>query len=178
MTLLELANRIYLTAQVGAAPDNPLLNTKAIIEILLPKVFYKVVSEAVSDENELNGLRSSHTLSISSGVVSCPVTIKEEYSESIVFTSAPTTSYQPTEFDYAQGDSLFDTFYVGAGQIKFREAGASAVAFTGTKNITAVTLPTLPTLSSDTVNIKEHLLQRIVTLGASVIKGEVPLASL
>lgn len=177
MTLLELAERIRILAQTSST-ETALLNTTAIIEVVLPRVFHKIVSEAVSDENELNGLRSDFTLSIASGVVSCPVTIKEQYAESIVFTSAPTTSYQPTEYDYSQGDDLFDTFFIGSGQIKFREAGENSGAFTGTKTINSITLPVLPTLSSDPVVLKEHLLQRVINLAASVVRGEIKLADL
>jgi hypothetical protein len=90
MTLDELIERIRQVA--GANVESPLLNTTMLIEIVLPRVMQKVAADAVRDDNQLNALRADHTLSIVSGVVSCPATIKEEYAESIVFLAAPATS--------------------------------------------------------------------------------------
>lgn len=176
MTLAELAERIRQTAIAGNI-ESPLLNTTVLIEIVLPRVIQRVVSDAVKDENQLNALRANHTLSIVSGVVSCPSTIKEEYVESIVFTSAPSTSYSPDAFDFSNGSSLFDKFRVDSGSIHYREAGENAGSFSGTRQINAITLPVLPTLSSDEVVLKDNLLQEVLTVAASLIKGEIPLAS-
>jgi hypothetical protein len=175
MTLDELIERIRQVA--GANVESPLLNTTMLIEIVLPRVMQKVAADAVRDDNQLNALRADHTLSIVSGVVSCPATIKEEYAESIVFLSAPATSYKTDAFDFSNGSSLFDAFRVDSGNIHFRQAGLSAGIFTGTKTINAITLPALPTLSTDTVNLKDNLLQEVIAVTASLIKGEIPLAA-
>lgn len=179
MTLDNLVETIRQIAIAGNAdPASPLLNTTVLIELILPRVLHKLVSDAVKDDNQLNALRANHTLSVASGVVSCPATIKEEYAESIVFTSAPTTSYQPTRFDYSNGSSLFDTFTLANGNIYFREAGASAETYTGVKAINAITLPTLPAASTDTVTLKDVLLQQVIVYTASLIRGEIPLQSI
>lgn len=174
MTLETLIESIRQIA--GANQESPLLNTAMLTELVLPRVMQKVVADAVKDENQLNALRANHTLSIVSGVVSCPSTIKEEYAESIVFTSAPSTSFEPTQFDFSNGSSLFDTFTIDSGNIYFRQAATGQRAYTGVKTINAITLPTLPTLSSDTVNLKENLLQEVIAITASLIRGETPLA--
>jgi hypothetical protein len=177
MTLEQLVETIR---QIGIAanPESPLLNSNVLIELVLPRVLNKLVSDAVKDEYQLNALRTSHTLSITSGVVSCPATIKEEYADSISFTSAPTTSYKPTELDFSNGSSLFDSFYVAKGNIYYREAGTSAQAFTGVRAVNAITLPVMPTLSSDTVNLKANLLEQVIAFTASLIRGEIPLAAI
>jgi hypothetical protein len=177
MTLAELIEKIR---QIGIAanPESPLLNGNVLIELVLPRVFNKVVSDAVRDEYQLNALRAEHTLSITSGVVSCPVTIKEEYADSITFTSAPTTSYKPTPFDFSNGSDLFDSYRVGEGNIYYRQAATGAKAFTGVKSINSITLPVLPTLSSDTVALKDNLLEQVITFTASLIKGEIPLQAI
>lgn len=174
MTLDELVERIRQVAGVNL--ESPLLNTTMLIEIVLPRVMQKVTADAVRDENQLNALRADHTLSIVSGVVSCPATIKEEYADSIVFLSAPVTSYKTDALDFSNGSSLFDSFRVDSGNIHYRQAGLSAGIFSGTKTINAVTLPVLPTLSSDTVNLKDNLLQEVIAVTASLIKGEIPLS--
>ncbi len=176
MTLLELVTTIQQIAIAGNI-ESPLVNTTMLTELVLPRVIQKVVSDAARDENQLNALRADHTLSITSGVVSCPSTIKEEYAESRVFLSAPLTSYQPTAFDFSNGSSLFDTFRVDSGNIHYRQAGLSAGIFTGVKTVNAITLPTLPALSSDTVNLKDNLLQEVIAVTVSLIKGEIPMAA-
>jgi hypothetical protein len=183
MTLEELVERIR---QIGIAanPESPLLNSKVLIELVLPRVLNKLVSDAARDEYQLNALRADHSLAIASGVVSCPMTIKEEYADSIVFTSAPTTSYKPTHLDFSNGSTLFDSYRVGEGQIYYRQAATGAKAFTGTKTINAVTLPVLPALSSGdidvgtTLNLKDDLIEQIITYTASLIKGEIPLQAI
>ena len=176
MTLSEVIERIRQVA--GANQESPLLNTTMLTEIVLPRVIQKVVHDAVRDENQLNALRQDHTLSIVSGVVSCPSTIKEEYAESIVFLSAPTTSYQPTALDFSQGSSLFDTFRVDSLNIHYRQAGASAGVFTGVKTINAITYPDINSKgATDEVPLKDNLLQQVIAVTASLIKGEIPLAA-
>jgi hypothetical protein len=183
MTLEELVERIR---QIGIAanPESPLLNSKVLIELVLPRVLNKLVSDAARDEYQLNALRADHSLAIASGVVSCPMTIKEEYADSIVFTSAPTTSYKPTHFDFSNGSVLFDSFRVGEGKIYYRQADTGERAFSGTKTINAVTLPTLPTDSTGdidvgtTLTLKDDLIEQIIIFTAALIKGEIPLAAI
>lgn len=178
MTLAELVETIRQIAITGAPQESPLMNTTVIAELILPRVLNKLVSDAVKDDNQLNALRANHTLSITSGVVSCPSTIKEEYAESMYFLSVPTASYEPTPFDYSNGSDLFDTFRVDTGNIHYRQAGLSAGIFTGVRAVNAITLPTLPAASTDTVTLKENLLQQVITYTASIIKGEIPLAAI
>jgi hypothetical protein len=182
MTLAELVEKIR---QIGIAanPESPLLNSTVLIELILPRVLNKLVSDVVKDELQLNTLRASHTLSITSGVVSCPMTIKEEYSDSIVFTSAPTTSYKPTPLDFSNGHDLFDSYRVGEGNIYFRQAATGERAYTGVKVINAITLPTLPATDSDSVrlaslDLKDNLIEQVITYTVSLIKGEIPLAAI
>lgn len=176
MTLDELVRTIRQIASV-AAPDSPLLNSQVLIELVLPRVLHKVAQDAIKDDNQLNALRSDFTLSIVSGVVSCPSTLKEEHAESIVFTSAPTTSYEPTAFDYSNGSDLFDSFHIASGNIYYRQAGLSAATYTGTKTINAIALPSLPAASTDTVQVKDNILQQVIATTVSLIKGEIPMAA-
>jgi hypothetical protein len=171
---LTLADLVETIRQLGGESA---LNTTVFIELALPRVLHKVAEDASRDENQLNALRSNHTLSVASGVVSCPGAIKEEHVESIVFLSAPTTSYSPSALDYSYGSDLFDTFRVDSGSIHYREAGEDAGTFTGVKTINAITLPSLPAASTDAVNLKDNILQKVITTTASLIKGEIPLAA-
>jgi hypothetical protein len=177
MTLSELIERIR---QIGIAanPESPLLNTTVLVELILPRVLNKVAAEVVRDEYQLNALRQDHVLSVSSGVVSCPSVIKEEYADSIVFPSSPLTSFQPTRTDYAQGSDLFDTFFVANQKIYFRQAGESVAGYTSAITVNAITLPVLPTLASDTVDIKANILEQVITYTAALIRGELPLQSI
>ncbi len=175
MTLAELVETIRQIA--GANVESPLLNTTMLVELVLPRVIQKVVADAVRDENQLNAFRAAHTLSIVSGVVSCPATIKEEYAESVVFLSAPLTSYKSDALDFSNGSSLFDSFRIDSGSIYYREAGASAGVYTGVKTVNAITFPTLPATSSDSVSLKDNLLQEVIAVTAALIKGEIPLAA-
>lgn len=171
---MNLGELVETIRQLGG---DAALNTTVFIELALPRVLNKITADAVKDSNQLNALRSDHSLTFASGVVSCPATIKEEYADSMIFISAPTTSYQPSALDFSNGSDLFDTFRVDSGSIHYRQAGLSAGAFSGTKLTNVITLPVLPAASTDAVVLKDNILQQVIATTAALVRGEIPLSA-
>lgn len=174
MTLLELVERIKQTAlEIGG----PVLDTDIIVEILLPRVLDVVASNAVKDEQGLNALRANHNVVFTAGVGALPTYVKEDYADSFAFVDNEGASYKKSYFDFAQSNSDFvDSFHVANSNIYFRQKSSIAGQYGGTLVINAVTTPSLPTLSSDTVTLRSNLLEQVIASTAAIIKGEIPLA--
>lgn len=174
MILGELIE-IIRQQSTGVSPENKLLRSEIIIELILPRVLHLLVDDIAKDDQDLQTLRQNHSLTFSSGEDDLPSNIKEEYSDSIYFVnnSGVPDSYVKTWYDFtANGSPLVATFYVGNKKIYYREAGANAGIYNGSKTINAITFPTIPSAIGDTVNIKDNLLQKLITETAKVIRGE------
>jgi len=186
MTLTELVEAIKAIAiQNGVAPEqSPLLDSTTLIELILPRALDVVAMDVCKDEQQAQALRANHTVVFTAGVGTLPSTIKEEFIESVYFYGAASTtnsatlaSYKRDFVDYGQGGSnIVPTFSTQNGNIYYRTAGSAANAFNGTLILNAITLPTLPSLASDTVSLKANILQQVIAFTVSIITGQVPLA--
>lgn len=185
MTLNEVINRIQLVvSQTKQEPANSaFLDTSVLTEVLLPRVFTFVVANAVKDENQLSALRQNHTLTFTDGVATLPETIKEKYADSIYVVDADSGSFSNASYkrhflDYATGTNNFCAkFTVQNRQVLYRNGGQPSGAFAGSLTINAITLPTLPSTVSTAVDLKDHLLEEVISICASVIQGQIPLAN-
>lgn len=186
MTLEELVIKIKAIATQNGGGNPAMLDTDTLVELILPRVTDVVVADVCKDAQQLQNLRANHTISFTSGVGTLPTTIKEEFIESMYSYGAAsntnvglTTSYKRDLIDYGLGgSSLVATFSVQNGNIYYRAAGGTATAFTGSLIWNAVTLPTLPAASGDTVVIKANILEQVIALTVAVITGEVPLGKI
>jgi len=186
MLLEELVEAIKSIAiQNGVAPEqSPLLDSTTLIELVLPRVLSVVATDVCKDEQQVQALRANHSIDFVDGVAELPTTIKEEFIESAYFygasastNSATLASYKRDFIDYGQGGSnIVPTFSTQNGNIYYRTAGAAASAYSGTLLMNAITLPSMPISSTAEVILKANILQQVITLTASIITGQVPLA--
>ena len=184
MTLLELIKRIQFEAN-NLPNANPSLTEKSVlIEILLPRVMSVVASNATKDENQLAALRQDHVLTFASGVATLPESIKEEFAPTIYVVNATAgafsnASYKKQFIDYATGtNNVCAKFTVQNRQMLYRNGGQPSGTFAGNLTINAITLPTLPSAISDTVVLKDNLLEQVITTTVAVITGQISLAAI
>lgn len=182
MILSELIERIKVVATgLSRSPLDPrLLDSEVLIEVILPRVFEIVAQNAAKDGDNLNALKKDHSITFASGVGTLPEAIKEEFTDSISFPTIYYVSYEPRYEDFVldSASDLIGTFTIHNRQIYYRPAGAAFGAFNGSVTVNAVTLPTLPTLISDTVVLKDSLLEEVISLASSVINGTTPLPAI
>lgn len=184
MILSELIERIKQVAiGVAQSPLDPrLLDNEVLIELILPRVFSIIAQNVAKDPNNLNALRKDHTISFTLGVGTLPETIKEEYADSIVFTDSveEMASYVPQYPDYALAPTSNFTpmFTVRNRQLYYQPANGSPGTFTGSRTINAVTLPSLPALVSDTVVLKDNLIEEVISFAAALITGKIPFSAI
>lgn len=178
MLLSELIVKIKMLAtQIGVeAAMSPLLDSDALIELVLPRVIDYVTMDLVKDEQQLQALRTDHTLTFASGFASLPSTVKEEYAESIFFAKNG-ASYVQQWYEYRNDVStMFDRFTVLNGNIYYRAPSESVTGHSGNEIMNAITYPSLPATESTAVSIKANILEQIISLAVSVITGQVLIA--
>lgn len=180
MNLGELITKIKMLAtQIGVEPAlSPLLDSDALIELLLPRVIDYVTMDVVKDEQQLNALRTDHTLTFASGFAALPSTVKEEYAESIFFAKNG-ASYVQTWYEYRNDVSvMFDRFIILNGNIYYRAPGESVTGHSGSEIMNAVTYPSLPATESTAVSIKANILEQIISVTVAVVTGKLPIAKI
>lgn len=190
MTLGEALERIRTEAAAlnsGQMSDS-MQDPSILIEVILPRCFELVARDAAKDPRHLNSLRKNHTISFTSGVGTLPESVKEEWAESIVFNTINsasdyqpgiTTSYKKTFTDYAlsSGNTYAACFTVIGRQIHYRAANTNPGNFTGNITVSAVTLPTVPASLATAIDIKDDLLEKVLTLASHVVANKVSLTS-
>lgn len=176
MTLAELIERIKIVAnEIGAVEEPRLMSPEMIAEVVLPRVFQIITQEAVANPHKLNSLRVDSTIALTAGVGTLPEGVDEEYAEAMYIKGSgvnPYASLVPQYMDYeTHTDPLFPIFCVTEGKIYY------STKETGNITLSAIKIPQLPTLATDTVVIDNSLLEQVIALAAGVIRGEVPLVT-
>lgn len=178
MTLLELIERVKTVAtgtEMGPA-DPRMLDSEVLIEIILPRAFDIVVKQITKDEKSLNTLRMDQTLTFTAGVATLPDSIDEQYTDSIYFKNSPMASFIPRYEDFILAPRrIVDTFTIANGSIYYREAGDEDIGGPQTQVINAITIPVLPTLISDQVVARDHVIEQIIFYAASIVNGSTSL---
>lgn len=177
MTLQELISRIKIVATQNATQPvaSPLLDSQVLIEIVLPRVFAVILQAFAKDSDKLASLETTHTVSITNGIGTLPANVPEEYASNMYITEAPTASYKANYFDYKTGVAYCPRFTVQNKKLYFRTEGQDDNDYTGNITLNAVTIPVLPTLIGDTVEIKDNVLEQVIAFTAGLIRGEIPL---
>lgn len=180
MTLEEVIERIKQEAiHLGASPEQvkKLLDSELIVELILPKICQEVTKASVKDELKLNALRSDHSVDITAGAGPLPVDVEEDYAEHAYLTTQPMASYVRQPFDYFNnGHSVIPTFYIGDGNLYYRDGGASATAYTGRVTLNAVTTPTLPATLGTAWTVNASVLEDIIFMAANLVADRIPLS--
>lgn len=163
---------------IGAA--NPrLLDAEVLAELVLPRVFDKVVQNYCKDEDGLHEFAKDHSIVLTDGIGTLPDGVKTEYIDSIYLPSNPMASYIPRYEDfYLNNSEIVDTFTIQNGQFYFRGVGEDSGDSDETISINCITIPSFPSLSSDTVDIKASIIEQIIGYAAAVLVGNVPLSEL
>lgn len=186
MILSEVIERIRQEATgMSSQPiSDRLLDSEVLIELILPRCIEIVATDATKDPYQMDALRQDHVLSVVSGVVSLPESIKEEYVEALNVTSISTGSFQePASYrrswvDYTLiKDSIGPVFTIRNRKMYYRPSNTTHGSFSGAVGINAITLPTLTSIGAE-VSMKDNLLEKVITLAAQVVAGTIVLPGL
>lgn len=184
MNLLELIERVKTEArELSPDPNKKHLDDGIIAELVLPRALDLVVIDLVKDTDGLNALRADHTITFTAGVGTLPSTVKEEYVNSIYFKDSLDemwrnfVSYEPRYEDFILSGprTIVDTFTVANGNIYYCETSSKFGDFSGQLVINAITTPTIPTVTTDTVNLKSNILNKLIAVAASIVNRGIPL---
>lgn len=182
MILSEVIERIKFAALgAGDKPIDPrMLDSEVLIEIILPRCLQRITEEAAQDETRADALRADHIIALVAGVGTLPETISEKWAKSTVITSPDINGSYINDYQeyYLTRALACPTYTIKSKKLYYRAENTAANAYTGNVTINAVTIPTLPTLISDTVTLKDYLLEQLITLAACVVNGSIPLSRL
>ena len=160
---------------------SPLLDSQVLVELVLPRVIDLVVSNIVKDESQLHALRTVQSVTFAAGFAVLPAKIKEEYAESIYMVDDVLVSYEHQWLDYSLGATnslLTGRFHVSNGNIYYTPAAGTIGTFAGSRNVDAITTPSLPTTAAGTVVMNPYVIEQVITTAIAVIRGEIPLAQI
>lgn len=174
MTYLEFIATAAQMALSGAdASESSLLNVEQTAESLVSSVFKRVTLAINADPDKRALLRRTNTITLTSGIGTLPPTILMECLSGATLTDpddsqiAQDMSFVPDYFDYleAQGyETRLGYWTVTANPTTgntihyIRPDDLGVETKTGDIDLTLVTVPSIPALSSDTLNAPQEFI--------------------
>lgn len=174
MTYAEYIATAAQMALSGAdASESSLLNVEQTAEALVSSVFKRVTLVINADPDKRALLRRTNTIALTSGVGTLPSTILMECLPGATLTDpdddqiAQDMSYVPDYFDYLEAAG-FET-RLGYWTVIANATTGNTIRYirpddigietkTGDIDLTVVTVPTIPTLSTDTLNAPQEFI--------------------
>jgi hypothetical protein len=173
MTYEEFIATACQMALSGAdASKSSLLNIEQTAESLVSNVFRNVTLIINADPNLRALLRRTHTIALTTGVGTLPTTIPIEALTDATIADPDDSSvtknmaYVPDHFDFLDAKAFeprLGYWNVNANTttgntISYIRPSDSAPTKTGNISLVAVTVPTIPTLSTDTLNAPQEFI--------------------
>lgn len=175
MTLQEVVDKIKMLASQAGVSDSPYLDTTMLSELVLPRCASVIAKNVTKDTHQVQALRRDFTVSFTSGVGTLPEAVKDEYAETGFI---PTTEsvYAKQWYQYNSGfTSVFPRWTIRNRNIYYTGANGSPGSYTGNITFNFVALPVFPSSASSTVDIKDNILEQIITMAANVVANKIPL---
>lgn len=180
MTLQQFIDRARAMA-IGMSPDlkEEAFDRELFLEITLPSIIDVVVDEIVLNEENLHSLMQDHSISLVTGVADLPTDLCIDYLPSAVVIEEPTASfiYDWYEFDDKSSDYVTDVWTIRNKKIYYVRR-TTATPYTATLTFSFVTKPSIPTSLGNSWVAQEDVVDRMVSIAATVIAGNLSITDL
>lgn len=193
MKLKEAIERVKQIAMEYVPPgtSDALSDKDAYIELLFPRTLDMMITDWSKHEHLLQGLRKTHTISITTGKGPLPNGVKEKYADSSFIESAskgvhPAFSFIRTWNDYNCADLYYSSAYhFRNGYLYFRSMGTTVNDYdSGTIDLNIITVPSFPSSLTDEWDdetkshyIPTQLLHQLIIMTAALLVKELNLVA-
>lgn len=174
-TIIARAEQLALVGKDGLQSNE--IDSSLTAEAVFPVALSSVLRSAARAGENLDELMTSFTLTVTSGAATLDPSVIVEGLRYFQFPARPNVSIvSPQDFNRARNFSQLDYFAVSGSDVLYSQAGVAT--FTGSLAIKAPAIPALPSPITNPFSLANKFVERVVTLIASVLKGEIPLAEL
>jgi hypothetical protein len=191
-TLQQALDRMTILAS-GLGRDankSPVIDNDVTAFVVWPHAIRSAVYTVIARGDDLQDLMQEHEITITDGVGTLPATIIREgldraiwedrpHVKSLSFADyqqalIPSQPFNPSP-TYPHGISYYALL---GSSIYFRDGATLTEEYTGDITVFAPTLDALPADSTEEMELPDRLVDTAISLGASVLGGQMPLAEL
>lgn len=180
LTWQELIDRAVDQASVGLDPNlSPLIDLGMLAENLAPDVLQSVAEDAAKDRNKRADLRSSQNISFTNGVGTIPNNLLLDYmADAVLFDTSDFSkryAFRPEWYSFVNSNGKLGRFTNIGTSIYVVEPSvvyAAGSGITATRQLTAPTVPAIPTLATAVVVIPEFMTSNVIRELGIRIRGD------
>lgn len=170
LTWQELIDRAVDQASVGLDPNQSgLIDLGMLAENLAPDVLQEIAEEAARDLDRRANLRTSQNISFTSGVGTIPSNVLLDYmGDAVLYDTSDLTkryAFRPEWYSFVNNGGKLGRFTNIGASIYVVEPSVSYVVgsgITATRQLTAPTVPAMPTLATDVVVMPEFMTSNVI----------------